>query len=486
MIRAANLFAICALALARCSSAPDAAPSTCAAIEPAVADQSTLQPELAFAARNPNTRALDIGTFERDVALEKTAETAATVTLAPGADLPGLEYRIRDPEAARAAAVCGPISGGAGGIPNDLIIAGPHEAPYGVLVRSGDNAVSAFDLTRGLEAGLPGVRLPDVEDACGVHAANPWFAAALGGDRVAVTAFGQARTYVLDMKTGAIEATLALDPSAPVVLDPPQQLPRAIDADCDGAREDQISAFAPRTPQAIVKAGDHLAVAYTNFYTANPPIYLPGVLAVWSLRALDQPPRVTLLPVSNPQELRALDDHRVLLAASGALGQNAALTPGAVLIIDLSTGAIEERYDLDTFAPGTAALAGGSLYVGSLITARVLKIDPATKQQTVLPLNDEPVDSIFRLLVLPGELLAIPTFNGDRLFIVDAASGAISPPPFYGPLAIGPGRPIFDGLSILARRPGRAGVDFVGPELFALSAIASRVTPIELRKVLGP
>ena len=60
------------------------------------------------------------------------------------------------------------------------------------------------------------------------------------------------------------------------------------------------------------------------------------------------------------------------------------------------------------------------------------------------------------------------------------------PPPFLKPFSVGPGKPIFDGAQILARRPGRAGVDFTGPDLFCLSGIASRIWPIETRKLLGP
>jgi hypothetical protein len=58
--------------------------------------------------------------------------------------------------------------------------------------------------------------------------------------------------------------------------------------------------------------------------------------------------------------------------------------------------------------------------------------------------------------------------------------------PFFGPIAVGPGRPLFDGLQIVAPRPGRAGVDFVGPDHLALLGIASKIVPLDTQEVLGP
>ena len=90
------------------------------------------------------------------------------------------------------------------------------------------------------------------------------------------------------------------------------------------------------------------------------------------------------------------------------------------------------------------------------------------------------------VVVIGGGLVGVPSFNTDRMHILDARTGAIDPEPFFAPLAVGPGRPLFDGLQIVAARPGRRGVDFRGPDLFALTGQASELIPIELRKVLGP
>jgi hypothetical protein len=72
------------------------------------------------------------------------------------------------------------------------------------------------------------------------------------------------------------------------------------------------------------------------------------------------------------------------------------------------------------------------------------------------------------------------------LRFIDSTTGELDPAPFYSPLVVGRGPPISDGIALIARRPGRAGVDFAGPDLFALSNLASRVVPIELEALLGP
>jgi hypothetical protein len=485
--RAVSLLFLCA-----CASPADVEPgATCTSIEPAISAVSGMRPELLYAVYDPSsdavlTGALFGGLDPGAMLVEGDAEEGAVLLGPPGA--PGLKYRVREAHLARSEAVCAPI-GGAGATPNDLVIAGPVEAPYGVVARSGDNAVSAFDLGAGLDAGLPGVRLPELEDACGRRAANPWFVAPLGGDRVAVSAFGQARVYLLDMKRGEIEHTLEL--GGEVALDPPLEVAKEIDADCDGTREKNISRYRPRTPQALAIAGSFLVAGYTNFYSARPAVYLPGLLATWTVTDLSARPRLLKLPGYNPQEIRALDERRVLVVCSGALEQGgasiAAITPGFVFIADVEQGIIEQSFELGDFAPGTALVAGDTLWVGSLVRPRLRAISLRTGLvERELSLNDEEVDGIFRMIELPGGLIGVPSFNTDRLHVLDPHTGVLAPPPYLGSLVLGPGRPIFDGLAILARRPGRAGIDFVGPDLFALSTIASRVTPIELRKVLGP
>lgn len=484
-----------------------------------------MRPELIFASRDPASGTVVVGALEGgleplDALIVRSAaglelgrvfsdahgravlELDADVrderlSLAPGrAPEEGLDYRVRDPATARVQAVCAPIDG-VGSVPNDLGVIDAAD-PVGVVVRSGDNAVSAFDLAHGLETASSGARLDPGDGTCGFGAANPWFFAPLDARRVAVTGYGSGRSYVVDVRRGTLERVLS--PPSRVLLDAPLILPRAIDADCDGDREVEIQAFRPRTPQAIAVVGDWLVVGYTNVFAPRldalrGPILLPGVLVAHRLDDLGAEPEVLMLPSFNPQEIRAIDGvdgrPRALVVASGVLDVAGhaprAVTEGAVSIVDIDRRRVDRTFALGDFAPGTALVRGDALWVGSLVLARLRRIDLETGAALAdVPLNTEAVDSVFRLVELPGGLVGAPSFDTDALHVLDPRTGRLDPPPFFGPLAVGPGRPALEGLSLVARRPGRAGVDFVGPDLFALSALASRIRPIELRKVLGP
>ncbi|MCC7380200.1 MAG: hypothetical protein IT384_00110 [Deltaproteobacteria bacterium] len=402
-------------------------------------------------------------------------------------------FRVRDADPARVAAVRAPI-GGAGSVPNDLMITGAPENPRVVLVRSGDNAVSSVDLALGLEGASSGVRLPAIDGAAGALPANPWFAVALDGTgrRIAVTAYGQSRVYLVDLEQGSIEQILEM--TQEVTLPAPFSLARPFDLDRDGAAESQIDRFVPRSPQGLASDGDHLYVGFSGFVAPRtrdgPPVFVPAVLATWDLH--DQSPaRLTLLPALDPQELRLTASHELVITCSGAVdlvgGAPISTTPGAVLIYDPGTAQLIEHRDLASFAPSSTVVFEDRLWVSSLARSEILWLERRTGIELArLSLSAEQVDSVFRLVAIDGGLIAAPSFDTDRLHFIDARTGALDQAPFYAPLLLGPGRPIFDGLQIVAARPGRRGVDFTGPDLLALAGVASRITPVALREVLGP
>jgi hypothetical protein len=337
------------------------------------------------------------------------------------------------------------------------------------------------------------VRFPDVAG----KAATPWFVAAIDAPalRVAVSLYGQGAVALVDLAKASVDRTVVLRDQ--VVLDAPYHLPVPTDIDGDGVPETEVSRFVPKNPQPVAVIGDGLFVAFTSFVSPRvgsmPPIFLPGVLARWSLADLDAAPKLLVLPNFDPQELRVTAEGQLLVACSGVLdfqsdGTWRTDTPGAVLRVDPLAMHVVDQWDLADFAPVTAVIAHGSLWAGSASKGAVIRIglaDPSGDRQS-FALSTDATDSIFRLLELDGGLLAAASYNNDRLYLIDTARRMVSPPPFYEALAIGPGRPIFDGVQVLARRPGRAGVDFSGPDLFALAGQGSRVRPIEIQKILGP
>ncbi|MCA9553268.1 MAG: hypothetical protein KC933_24745 [Myxococcales bacterium] len=403
-----------------------------------------------------------------------------------------VSFRVRDPAEALAAAVM-PSLGGVGAVPNDLIVAGPAADSHGVVVRSGDNAVSPLDLGTGLSGAPLGVRLPAVEGPHGPVPAAPWFVTALdaAGTRVAVSAAGQDRVYVVDLGRGEVVRTLPAP--GPVTLDQPFTLPRPADVDGDGTPEAEVSAFSPRNPQPLAVVQGRLLVAYASVVEpdrggATGQVLLPAVVASFDLAALDAPPTVRVLEYLNPQELRDDGAGAALLTCSGAFRIQGvrAVTPGAVLRLDPVTLEVLAERAFEDLLPTTAMTAGGAIWAGSLARGQVVRIRFEDEGTTTLTLNALPVDSVFRLIALPCGLIGAPSFNTDRLHVIDPRTGTLDPAPFSGPLQVGAGGEVFEGLQVAALRPGRAGVDFVGPDLFVLSGIAARVTPVELRKVLGP
>lgn len=501
------------LALAGCGA--DEAP----AYEPAVPDVPCLRPELAFASAGPGGAgegtfggldgAMDPGAQAvlRGSGGERIAEVVAddhgrfatTHEAPPGATLTlevcgvQVDFRVRDPASARAAAVH-PSLGGVGAVPNDLVVVGDPADSHGVVVRSGDNALGTVGWREGLDAQPLGVRLPQIEGPDGSVAANPYLVTPLdpAGARVAVSAWSQGLVYVVDLEAGAVER--AVPGPERVSLAAPFTLAAPFDVDGDGAPESHVEAFVPSTPQPVAVVQGRLLVGFANILRADlggeiGQIALPAVIASYDLADLSRPPVVRVLPHLNPQEIRATAGGRALVTCSGLFRIEGVEpeTPGAVYRLDPASLEVLDTKALPDVLPTSSLEAAGAVWVSSLAEAVVYRFawgeaDPPE----VLRFNDEPVDSVFRLFALPGGLVGVPSFNTDRLHVLDPRTQEKDPAPFFGPLPVGAGGAVREGLQIVAARPGRAGVDFVGPDLMALVGLSASVTPIELRKVLGP
>jgi hypothetical protein len=415
--------------------------------------------------------------------LPKTARSPVSIQVNEAA---AVEFRIRDFEAASTDAVGIPING-LGHIPNDLVVLSNGTFGQAIVVRSGDNAISKIDLQTTRSRG---VRLPELMSNDGrLRPANPWFVKALSQDQVFVTAFGQDRVFLVDMARESVIETMALTES--VILPEAHVLSREIDINRDGVLDHEVKQFKPRGAQALFVTDEQLVVAFSGFVSPRldadrAAVYLPSVLAFWSLDNLSASPKYLVLPQRNAQEISLSHDGDLLVSCSGVIesvgGVLQATSESSVVKIDARTRTITETINLGGFGASSTVDIDGHRWTSSLLRAQLQNID----SRQIVELNQEPVDSVFRLLVLPGKLFAAPSFNTDRVHIIDAYTGELQPAPFYAPFVVGPGRPIFDGAQIIARRPGRAGVDFVGPDLFVLAGIASRLVPIETRKLLGP
>jgi hypothetical protein len=410
-----------------------------------------------------------------------TLSAADTVEVRAEPDDGGtLTLPVRTPALARRAAVGAPL-GAAGSVPNDVVFFGAPRDGRVAVVRSGDDGLTSFRVHAGLDACVEGARFP----AAPGRTANPWFATPLDDARLAVSLFGRGTVAV--MTPGADAPELELEPPT-IELAAPRMLACPVDLDGDGAPERTFTRFRPRAPQGVAVVDGAIYASFSGFVRRGegpcPPIFVPGVVVRWGA---DGARSAAVLPFENPQELRRADDGRLVSVASGVLVQEGegtrSLGAGGVAWLDPVSLAVTASVALGDFAAGSAIEAGGVTWVASLVRAELRTLEPTPR---VVRLNDEVVDSVFRLERLPGGLVLAASFDTDRLHVVDGRTGALDPLPFGGPLELGPGRPLFDGLQIVAVRPGRRGVDFVGPDLVALGGVASRLTPVDLSAVLGP
>ncbi|MFO0729116.1 MAG: hypothetical protein U1E65_35375 [Myxococcota bacterium] len=389
---------------------------------------------------------------------------------------------VRDATVARAAMVS-PRWGGAGSAPNDLAFAGDRL----LLVRSGDAALSALPLGHGADDCGQGLRF----SSNGAVAADPWFVAVDGG-RAFVSDFRLDR--VVEVELDSMSTTISFQDPRPLLLDQAWTLACPSDIDGDGAQETEVQAFTPRAPQALAVLGGRLFVGMTGFHRARngdcPPVFLPSVLLSYAADQPEEPPLRLRLPLQNPQEIRVGAGGVLIVVCSGELDQGSGAprpeTDGGLVYVDPVRLEVLRTVPLGRFAPGSVLEAEGRSFVSSLVKAEVVALSASGSEDARFHLNSEAVDSIFRLVEGPGGLILAPSFDSDRLHVIDPVLLVQDGAPFFGPIPLGPGRPLFSGLQILARRPGRPGLDFVGPDYVALLGIASELVAIDTLKVLGP
>lgn len=411
--------------------------------------------------------------------------SSPTIRVQVNSDAP-VDFRVRDAGKAIDEAVRASVSG-VGYVPNDLLVIENDQQLYAFVVRSGDNAVGRINLNTGESTG---VLLPDRDGFNGSKIpASPWFLAHDAEQKVFVTAAGHDSVYWIDLQTQQILGVI--ESAQSVVLNEDFVLQRPYDTNGDGILETKIRSFTPRFPQGLLVTQDELLVAYSGFVSprldaARPAVYVPGIVRIWNRKDFSEEPSQILLPYMNPQEITLASDGKVMVTCSGIIetsnGMTGLASDSGVAFIDPTTRSIVEKVDLGEFGASSTIDVDGQIWTASLLKAQVTNLTTGL----TISLNEQPLDSVFRLTRLTGHLVAAASFNTDKLFIFDSDTGLLNPPPFVAPFTVGPGPPVFDGAQIVARRAGRAGVDYTGPDLYVLGGLASRIWSVETRKLLGP
>lgn len=400
-----------------------------------------------------------------------------------------------------------PRLAGTGSTPNHVLI--PSDASVegdtpAYVVLSGDNAVDNVMLDSASRA-RPLVPLEDVQSPGGPLTAAPWRAFARGST-VWVTRYGQGTFSTLDANAGTVKATSNALPLQDLV--PPLALAPAADANGDGVEESLANQLLPRHPTDILVMDNVAYVTFANVLTtaaSGNSQYGPGLLAAYDLRGDGTPTgvvRVVRLSYVNPQAVMAHPDgDHVVVSSTGALHRDATWrveSDGGLDVVTTRDLTLAGTVNLGAFAPSRPVMLtdGKSVYVPSLLRAQLARVDLTTRAVTLGPgaalpalqlLPTEDLRSTFECALHPTGLVLCAVFDQDALVFVDPRQDQVNPWPFSEPLVIPENAgDVRWGLQGLAIRPGRNGVDRVGVDVVFLFSLASRLSAMDTRWVLGP
>lgn len=359
----------------------------------------------------------------------------------------------------------------AGTLANDVALSFCGDRLVALVPASGDGNLDVFTLPQG-----------DLKSSVFLDDANPPgppapFGVAADGEGAFVTLREQNATARVTPCDGAVLSVVT--PSEAIAVDPPLRLRAPQDADGDGDEEIDVEAMLPRGPQAVVANAGVALTAFTDILEfglsqSEPPQVGPGFV----LRSDDVG---VALPCRNPQGM-ALDGEDVVVSCSGPLGvdvsgQQSALGDGALSFVDTTTLATKRTIDMGRFAPGTPAVVGERIVVGSVVTPRIACLDAGASSlddATFIDLDGAAVDSIFDVVAWDDARALALQFSTDQLHVIDVATCSISES-----IAVGPGGAAFRGALALDVQRGLKPID--GAVVFALS---SEVVPLSLHEVL--
>ncbi|MEW5848686.1 MAG: hypothetical protein AB2A00_07715 [Myxococcota bacterium] len=418
-------------------------------------------------------------------------------------DATPLRFKVRDFSEAASSMVRERLSG-TGSTPNQVLFArdaSPTGRTTGLVVLSGDGALDNVDADEGGRVS-PLVPLPEMAFGGAVVPATPWAADALG-ENAWVTRYAHAGITTVNVPGGTIlgEGNITTPQALGEILtlDPP------VDVDGDGVEDQQVTALVPRNPTGIAVVGSRAFVAMANVLSTSASgraQFGPGMLAVFELDGRGIPTgatRVINLAFRNPQHVIPLDNGTVAVSSTGSLqrvnGTWQVDSDGGVEIFDVSSLQKLQEINLGRFAPSRPLLLadGKSLYVPSILRARLARLDVENGQLIRGPGNPvelaegELLRTVFECVLHPTALVFCGLFDTDSIVVVDSADDTVRPWPFTSDIRVNTGdSAVRLGIQSLAMRPGRNGVDRAGNDILVLLSLATRVSALDTRFVLGP
>jgi hypothetical protein len=446
------------------------------------------------------------GRFDQPLATELN-HSFTLVGVAGSTTSAGIQFRARVRRDALRQSIQ-PRLTGTGSTPNQILCAADapvDQAARAVLVVSGDNAVDNVDFRDGTHP-YPLVALSDEQGPQGPVPATPW-AGTMRGNTAWVTRYAQGGITAINVSGGNVLGHGAQPPvqslATPVTMDPP------VDADGDGTAESNVTRVLPRTPTGIAVVGNHAVVAFANVLSttaSGQAQFGPGMVASYRLRE-DGTPTGDVVVVTtsweNPQHVVALPGgNRVMVSSTGQLqrsnGAWATQSDGGVEVFDVDTLNRVTSLNLGRYGPSRPLVLqdGTSVYIPSILQARLLRVDIPTLTVLKGPGGTGPalvledttdLRTVFECVLHPTGLVFCGVFDSDSLTVVDARTDTVRPWPFSEDLRISElAGNIKLGVQSVTVRPGRNGVDFNGADILVLMSLASRVSAVDTRFVLGP
>ena len=420
------------------------------------------------------------GRFELTLALtpEELVNThTANLIISTATEILETPYRIRQIDDALAKIPEHHLQTGSAA--NSMVIAYHQNRPFGVIAASMAGELHIFPLDRKSANGFLNETktlyfLPDETNA----PANPYSVAlSEDGRRVAVSLQGQHKVALVDIFEQKIlnygEATNA------------------------------------KHPEGLAFIRNNLLVAFTNLIESGTrdkqARYGKGMLVRFIQKDSKLAWAETIeLPCQNPTHVLQDAQGQAWVTCSGVFSflpsKKITLTsPAAFLkiyipgMLEVSGMKIERQIDLGLqFSPGPAVLSGDTIVAGNTIGSNILLI--STRSQNIaegqlLPTEKEESPSFFPYAMAGfGNLIFITDFHRDRLLVLDGETLQLNSWPFINglPLSNSNHSDFFKGPIVIVQREGRPGIDFLGPNMFALHNLSAQLVPLSFLQLMGP
>lgn len=324
-------------------------------------------------------------------------------------------------------------------------------------------------------------------------------------------AFLITESHLIDFNptTGDINTRVSLNDT--LVLDSPLPISTPFDVNGDGTEETEVGAINMSDPGALLVSGNKLYVTMANFINYFiPAVSAPGVVRVFEIKDsapyLVEAGKPLITTDYNPSGLTQLPNGNIAVTNSGMSnlsleGLTEPTTNSSIDLLDPATDTFSGNISLGKAYLSTGKIAvtsdGKRGFVGSRTYGEAYEIDfvgntavGTHANPITITSNDASSDYISSLtLTYDDKYLFIASFDHSSIYVVDVsgASPVVNPELFPEPFVLGFPKGVSaenptgvnTGVGSVAVRPGTAGLDFQGPDIYALTGTPGTMATIQ-------